>query len=208
MTQPAPPATTKMPSDQRKAQIIDAATQLFANSGYAGTSLRDVAQQCGMTKAALYYHYPDKESLLKSVVSTRMTRLNDLMEQAIAATNSDDPMLRMRAFLLACARYIDQNRSGWVVSSRIFWSIAAISDRTEMVELRDHFESLLRTEVERAMAAGTLLPENPSLVTRLLLSWLNYIPRWHKPDGKLSVEEVAEQFLRLSLNGLLTDRTT
>ncbi len=205
MTQPAA-ASTKMPSDQRKAQIISAATELFAEGGYAGTSLRDVAQKCGMTKAALYYHYPDKESLLKAVVETRMTRLNNSMEAALEAAGPDDPLARIRAFLLACARQIETDRSGWVVGARIFWSIQAIADRTEMVALRDHFEGMLRQEVERGMEMGILRREDPGMVTRLLLSWLNYMPRWHKPGGRMSAEEVAEEFLRLSLNGLLVAR--
>ena len=52
-TQQQASAIVKMPGDQRKAQIIRAATDLFARAGYAGTSLRDVAEMCGMTKAAL-----------------------------------------------------------------------------------------------------------------------------------------------------------
>lgn len=191
-----------MPSEQRKAQIIGAATELFAAAGYVGTSLRDVAQKCGMTKAALYYHYPDKESLLKSVVETRMTRLNDAMEKALEEVNSDDPLVRIRAFVLACAQYIDTDRSGWVVGARIFWSIEAIAHREEMIALRDHFEAMLRKEIEIAMEQGTLRQEDSGMVTRMLLSWLNYIPRWHRPGGKMSVEEVADEFLRLSLSGL------
>ncbi len=195
-----------MPSAERKAQIIQAATELFAQAGYVGTSLRDVAEKCGMTKAALYYHYPDKESLLKSVVETRMNRLNALMEQSLDACGSDDPLVRMRAFLLACARHIDENRAGWVVGARIFWSIEAIADRTEMVKLRDRFEAMLMTEIERAMDSGQFRRENPRMVTLLMLSWLNYLPRWHKPGGRLSAEEVADEFLRMNLQGLLTNR--
>lgn len=199
-------APSKMPSDQRKAQIIRAATELFAASGYVGTSLRDVAQKCGMTKAALYYHYPDKESLLKSVVSYRMTRLNEAMHSAIEATESDDPMVRLRAFVLACARQIDNDRSGWVVGSRIFWSIEAIGDRSEMIELRDRFEGMLRTEVDRAIANGTLRDEGAGMMTRMILSWLNYIPRWHRPGGRMTAEQVADEFLRLNLQGFVVNR--
>ncbi|OWU85939.1 hypothetical protein ATO6_03395 [Oceanicola sp. 22II-s10i] len=200
MNQPSP-ASGKMPSEQRKEQIIRAATELFAEAGYVGTSLRDVAEKCGMTKAALYYHYPDKESLLKAVVKARMTRLNATVEKGLEGVG-DDPLDRIRAFLMACAKQIDTDRSGWVVGARIFWSIANIPDREEMIELRDHFESLLKNEVVRAMDQGILRKEDPGMVTRMLLSWLNYIPRWHRPGGKMNVMEVSDEFLRLSLAGL------
>lgn len=201
MTQ-LPPAGTKMPSEQRKAQILRAATELFAAAGYAGTSLRDVAEKCGMTKAALYYHYPDKESLLKAVVAARMGRLIAAMETALAKQGPGDPMARIRAFLLACARQIDTDRSGWVVGARIFWSIEAISDRDAVIALRDRFENTLRAEIVEAMDRGLLRHEDPGTVTRLLLSWLNYMPRWHKPGGRLTAEEMADEFLRISLAGL------
>ena len=196
------PASSKMPSDQRKAQIMRAATELFATSGYVGTSLRDVAEKCGMTKAALYYHYPDKESLLKAVVERRMNRMIEVVETALSEASTEDPIARIRAFVLAGARFIDTDRSGWVVGARIFWSIETITDRTEIIALRDHFEWLLRDEIDAAIKAGQFREENSGMVTRLLLSWLNYLPRWHKPGGKMSAEDVADEFLRITLDGL------
>jgi len=92
------------------------------------------------------------------------------------------------------------------VGARIFWSIEAISDRTEVIALRDHYEGLLKAEIVKAMDHGILRPEDPGMVMRLLLSWLNYMPRWHKPRGRLSAEEVADEFLRLSLQGLRATR--
>jgi AcrR family transcriptional regulator len=48
--------------------IRDAAVELFARHGYGRTSLREIAEQLGMTKAALYYHYPSKQALLLAIV--------------------------------------------------------------------------------------------------------------------------------------------
>jgi AcrR family transcriptional regulator len=203
-TQQQASAIVKMPGDQRKAQIIRAATDLFARAGYAGTSLRDVAEMCGMTKAALYYHYADKESLLRSVVEHRMTRLNEMMHAALNEVPEDQHINRIRAFVRACARQIDNDRSGWVVGARIFWSIESIGDRDEMIALRDAFEAMLRSEIEMAMSTGQMVQGDPAMVTRMILSWVNYIPRWHKTDGEMTSEQVVEEFLTMTLNGLAT----
>jgi AcrR family transcriptional regulator len=56
-----------LPGDTRSA-IRDAAIELFARHGYERTSLREIAEQLGMTKAALYYHYPSKQSLLLAII--------------------------------------------------------------------------------------------------------------------------------------------
>lgn len=56
-----------MAEDTRNA-IRDVAVELFAQHGYERTSLREIAERLGMTKAALYYHYPSKQSLLLAII--------------------------------------------------------------------------------------------------------------------------------------------
>ena len=56
-----------MAEDTRTA-IRDVAVELFAQHGYGRTSLREIAERLGMTKAALYYHYPSKQALLLSII--------------------------------------------------------------------------------------------------------------------------------------------
>lgn len=202
MTAPAQTSHTKMPGKRRKAQILQAATELFAEMGYEGTSLRDVAERCGMTKAALYYHFADKEALLRSVVEYRMTRMIDLIETVLSSVPEDQPLERIRAFVHASANHIDNDRAGWVVGSRIFWSIEALKDRSAVVELRDRYEGLLRTEIGKGIAAGLLADRDVGMMSRMILSWLNYIPRWHRLDGPMSSHEISDQFLDMTLDGM------
>lgn len=49
-------------------RIVDAAVDLFTSQGYAGTSMRDITERVGITKAALYYHFPSKDDLLDELV--------------------------------------------------------------------------------------------------------------------------------------------
>ena len=49
-------------------RILEAARELFAERGYAGTSIRDIAERLSMTKAALYYHFPGKQDVLVALV--------------------------------------------------------------------------------------------------------------------------------------------
>jgi hypothetical protein len=88
------------------------------------------------------------------------------------------------------------------VGSRIFWSIEALKDRTAVVKLRDTYEGLLRAEIEKAIAAGELEDRNPGMMARMILSWVNYMPRWHRLDGPMSSEQVADGFLDMTLDGM------
>lgn len=63
-------------------RILHVALELFAQQGYSGTSIRDIAERMGMTKAAVYYHFPSKESLLADVLTPAMTRVSQVLGEA------------------------------------------------------------------------------------------------------------------------------
>jgi AcrR family transcriptional regulator len=74
--------TTGSTAEGTRARILEAACELFEQRGFAGTSIRDLAVRVGMTKAALYYHFPSKEEVLQAVLAPFM----DEMDRIIAAT--------------------------------------------------------------------------------------------------------------------------
>ncbi|MFI0241803.1 ScbR family autoregulator-binding transcription factor [Streptomyces sp. NPDC016845] len=96
---------------QTRLQVLEAAALLFDQRGYAGTSIKDVADEVGMTKGAVYFHYPTKEALTIAVVEAHYARwplllqaaqskglgpldtLIELLDQT-AATFQDDPIVR------------------------------------------------------------------------------------------------------------------
>lgn len=63
-------------------RILQRALELFGRYGYEGTSIRDIAEQMGMTKAAVYYHFPSKESLLADVLTPAMARVRRALSDA------------------------------------------------------------------------------------------------------------------------------
>ncbi|MGW3426094.1 ScbR family autoregulator-binding transcription factor [Streptomyces phaeochromogenes] len=65
---------------QTRMQILDAAAQIFDERGYGGTSVKDVADRVGMTKGAVYFHYPTKEALTVAVVEAHYDRWPVLLE--------------------------------------------------------------------------------------------------------------------------------
>lgn len=66
---------------ETSARIRETAAELFAAHGYEGTSLREIAERVGITKAALYYHYPSKEALLHAIVQPLLDDLRDLVDE-------------------------------------------------------------------------------------------------------------------------------
>jgi AcrR family transcriptional regulator len=65
-----------------KGEIHRAALELFSGQGYEKTSLREIAEQVGITKASLYYHYSSKQDLLKAIIGTFFDDINHVLRQA------------------------------------------------------------------------------------------------------------------------------
>jgi AcrR family transcriptional regulator len=185
----------------RPAQLIEIASRLFAIRGYDGTSLRDIAQEAKITKAALYYHFPNKEALYQQIVVANMQglldRVNDAVEQARGATQ------KVRAFLLTSVDIYAESPHAWVASSNAFWSGMSAETRSAALSRRDRYEKLLRTCIVEGIASGEFRDVDPAIAGRLLLSMLNQLARWHSPKGRLSAHAVMEQYLDIVLRGLV-----
>jgi len=66
-----------------RSRIQQVALGLFTEQGYEKTSLREIAEQLGVTKAALYYHFKSKDDIVDSFVSDRLARLDELIDWAM-----------------------------------------------------------------------------------------------------------------------------
>ena len=71
-------------------QIRVVALEMFAERGYAGTSLREIAERLGVTKAAVYYHFPTKEDILASLLEDFLAQLDELIAWTEAQPRSTD----------------------------------------------------------------------------------------------------------------------
>jgi AcrR family transcriptional regulator len=65
-----------------RSRLREVALQLFAEQGYEKTSLREIAERLGVTKAALYYYYPSKEDIVRSLVEDYMGQMDQLIDWA------------------------------------------------------------------------------------------------------------------------------
>lgn len=79
--------------------ILDIAETLFTEYGYKSASIRDIAHDCGVTNAAIYYHFPNKESLFMEVMQRHAEHLRDQM--TLAGENIDSPREKLAAILTA-----------------------------------------------------------------------------------------------------------
>jgi AcrR family transcriptional regulator len=77
-------STRTVQAEQTKQQILDTAQRLFAELGYDATSLQMIADQMGLTKAAVYYHFRAKSDLLHAAMLPGIERIRTLLDEAVA----------------------------------------------------------------------------------------------------------------------------
>ncbi|WP_158271705.1 TetR/AcrR family transcriptional regulator [Limnohabitans sp. 2KL-1] len=184
----------------RQLQLLEIACRLFSERGFNGTSLRDIAEEAKVTKAALYYHFPNKEALFAKIVLESLEALLNRVRESCAQV--DSPEDKVRVFMLTTADNYQQNREAWIASSNAFRTHEESESKAKALELRDQYEKLLRGFIQEGIRAGHFRAVDPSMAGRVLLASINSMSRWHKPQGKLSASGVVEQFVDIVLGGL------
>lgn len=79
-----------MSRDERRAQLLAAATDVFVNNGYHATVMDDIAERAGVSKPVLYQHFPGKLELYRALLTTYADELVDRVQKAIVATSNNE----------------------------------------------------------------------------------------------------------------------
>ena len=187
----------------REDQFLAIARRLFAERGFARTSLSDIADEAKVTKAALYYYFPNKDGLYERVVVHAMESLLETVRAEVAQAAS--PADKVRVFMLASAGYIDEKRDEWVAAARTFWDAGESKHHGVAMSIRESYEKLLRRCIAEGVESGEFRAIDPAVAGRLLLAALNHLPRWHKPKGPLSARQAMEQIVDLTLLGIVSE---
>ena len=141
-----------MTSDTRQ-RILDVASELFAEQGYDATSLREIADRLGFTKAALYYHFQSKDEILKALVEPAY----ELVERAHRAARGGDRRRRLGR------RAHRRDRRGSTTTSTSSGSSTATvtpsSSSASSSSTQDHLQMHQRVEAAAHAAASSVQEE-------------------------------------------------
>lgn len=195
------PGTAATPrGDDRQTQLLQIACRFFARYGYKGTSLRDIADEAQITKAALYYHFPNKNSLYERIV---LEGLRVLVDEVTAATErAVTAREKLRTFMMTTAEIYLRDPDQWTAGSNAFWVDEDSVPRNAAIDLRDRYEKLLRACISQGLESGEFRNVDPALAGRVVLSMINGLSRWFRPGGRLAIEQVIDQYLDIILSGL------
>lgn len=185
--------------EDQKDAILSRAAELFARWGYLGTSMNDVADACGLSKASLYHYYRDKDELLVSIAEGHVTRLVELV-RSVESDASLVPRDRLEVLITRfLIEYADAQNSHRVLTEDVKYL---------QPEARQRIVDLERTVVQGFADAvavqrpDVLAADLHKAVAMLLFGMLNWMFTWLQPDGKLTHASIAPLVCDIFFRGL------
>lgn len=163
--------------------VVAAAGRMFAEKGYHGTSMRELGREIGLLGSSLYAHIDSKEDLLVEVVDEGARLFLDASERAMSTAGGADQKLRalIAGHIDVVLDHLDVVRT-YINEARMLDS----SHRGRIVAARDAYEARFRDVILQGIDDGKFRADlNPKIASIFLLSILNAIERWYRPDGGL-----------------------
>jgi AcrR family transcriptional regulator len=184
--------------DDQRDMILEQAGLLFARRGYPATSMNQVAEACGLSKATLYHYYKDKYSMLVQIAEEHVMRLCSIVDEVLAQPLP--PRERMRALILGLVREYATAQS----AHRVLTEDVKFLEPEDRRRVLDYEREVVRgftlaVEGVRPDLTGSLMGRP---LTMLLFGMINWMFTWMKPEGRLSYDDLGQIVTDLFLGGL------
>ncbi|GAA4392194.1 TetR/AcrR family transcriptional regulator [Tsukamurella soli] len=190
---------SRLRRERIESQAFDAAARLFAERGFAGTSLQDIAKEIGVTRTALYYYVPSKDQLLVRIVQDITAVGHEVIAAQLHADLPADQ--RLRNVMTGMVRLVATNSSRF----RLLLQSEALMPDEIAREHRAQRRAMFRDVVEIIIAgqkSGVIRPTDPRAAAFALFGMWNWTAFWVR-DGD-NLDDIAEQFADLVIGGLVT----
>lgn len=181
-----------------KEELLEAAIDLFATNGYAGTSIRDIASAVGRSVSNVYHHFRNKEDLWIAILEYSV---RDLPERLRAVAYAEGPPLDnfqqlVRAHLQSSILHRRETKIFFIDEERLSPDGKEIN-RSIQKEILDIYMEQLRI----LQSHGLIRTKQIRVLAFNVLGTINWFLRWYDPERGLEEEEVFEEIISFVLYG-------
>jgi TetR/AcrR family transcriptional regulator, cholesterol catabolism regulator len=184
----------------RRDELLQLAARIFAERGYATTTIRDIAADANILSGSLYHHFESKESMVDEILRPYFLEFDALLADV---SKQKTPVIeRTSRLILDALRLASQYRDAALIYSHdavvlrsLFPYIVDTLERHEKVWLK-----LLRSGARDGTFVAGL---DPAVVQRTIIGATAHTTQWFRPGGPLTIEQVAEMQTRIFFNGLV-----
>lgn len=200
-TADATPAPAPDRAEVDRARILRTAAGLFRRHGFEGTTVRQIAEACGMLPGSLHYRYRTKDEILLDMMRTGIERA--IQAGAEATAQVSDPVEKVRVALQAHLRLLVSGDD--LVYVLLFeWRSLRGKPRREMIAERDRYERYWDDMLDALKAQGRLRKNVDTRLVRLIgLGALNWAATWYREGGRYTLDEIGSALWTMLSYGIV-----
>jgi len=183
-------------------RVLDAAAKIFRDYGYAGTTMRAIADEADLKAGSIYYHYKSKDDLISAVLDLGIHAVTDLVKKALDDLPADATgRMRVETAVHAHLNAIIDYGDYTLATRRVFGQVPE-AIRAKNMRLRNSYAAMWQDILVEAQNRGEFRSSaNISLARLFILGALNWTVEWFKPGGR-PIEEVSREFAAVIIDGL------
>lgn len=206
-----PPATASNDSKETPQRgsgheaITRAAREIFADRGYYGTSIRDIAKEAGLSLSALYYWYPSKQDLLAKLIEDSDRDYHDRCAQALSKA-ADNPTAKLGALVRVTVEYRVERRIDSHITNREYRNLEP-ENREHLAQNARAATKLWADVINDGVARGKFQCKYPDDARRTIIAACNAIAQWYDPAGPLTADDLVERYTEIALRVVEARRT-
>lgn len=185
-------AQSRTKGQETAERVRRAALRLFAGSGYAAVSMREISAEVGVRPGALYNHFPTKQDILKDLMLTHMAELLTAWRHAELPADMD-PLERFVRFHI---RYHLERADEVFIAYMELRNLEPENFAAVEAERR-RYEAILTGILEAGRADGRYAVDDARVATRAIIAMLTGIPAWYREGGTLSKDAIEELYLTM-----------
>ena len=186
---------------QRRAELLETAAEVFAARGYSATTVREVAEAAGILGGSLYYHFNSKESMVDEILSVFLTELWEAYDAILGQGQGAGETLE--ALIAASFDSIDRHRPAVVIYQNETKHLGTNERFSYLLDSRKRFRQMWVDLLERGIKEGVFRADlDPPVIYRFLRDTVWVAASWYQPQGRLTSEEIARQYLAMVLEGI------
>jgi AcrR family transcriptional regulator len=186
--------------EDRTSHINLVAAEVMCQRGYAATSMSDIADAVGLTKAGMYHYIRAKEHLLFEIMNFEMDRLEE--EVLSPARKVVDAEHRLRAILETHSRRIMEQGGAVTILLEEMSALTTLHQRAIRQRKRAYFD-LVRSTLQDLVKEGKLRPVDPTVAAFSLLGMLLWTSRWYRRNAKLTPKQATDNLIDIAIGAVL-----
>ena len=191
-----------MKISKRKAEIIEKATDLFYEHGFVKASIRDIVKAVGITNSTVYIHFENKDEILYYIIENIGSALLKEIKSGIEA--HDDPVKCLREMVFRQVCLIKEKRKEIKIYMEEQYQLPTVLRNRALKQHRQVY-NLYHNMICQIKDKGLIRDVDETVMTFSIFAMMNWSYRWFKDKGRLSIEEVAENIIRIFFGGIFRE---